>query len=231
LKKSLKWVPVLGWGMQFFDFIFLARSWASDRHYLASRLANIARHTQSGNYPLAFMFFPEGTLVSKDTRPLSKQYADKMGIEDMTHTLLPRSTGLHYILRSLSPRLPALHVLDATIAYPGIPRLGYGQSYYTLRSIFLDGVPPPVVHIHLRLFNVAASVPIGAISKTHSTDLLTAVNDFTSASTEVEVPEHDRIAFDEWLRDLWREKDSNMEEYLSTGTFTSSKLNAIEILL
>ena len=30
--------------------------------------------------PLTFILYPEGTLVSKDTRPISKKYADKLGI-------------------------------------------------------------------------------------------------------------------------------------------------------
>ena len=38
----------------------------------------------------------------------------------MRHTLLPRSTGLLYCLRSLSPQIPGLHLLDVTIAYDGI---------------------------------------------------------------------------------------------------------------
>lgn len=37
----------------------------------------------------------------------------------MRHTLLPRSTGLLYCLRSLSPQTPGLHLLDVTIAYEG----------------------------------------------------------------------------------------------------------------
>lgn len=30
--------------------------------------------------PLTLILYPEGTLVSKDTRPISKKYADKLGI-------------------------------------------------------------------------------------------------------------------------------------------------------
>jgi 1-acyl-sn-glycerol-3-phosphate acyltransferase len=119
LKKSLRWVPIVGWGMQFFNFIFLARSWASDRQELAVALASLGREAERDGKPLCFMLYPEGTLVSKDTRPRSKKYADKMGISDMKHILLPRSTGLHYSLRSLAPRIPDLQLVDLTVAYPG----------------------------------------------------------------------------------------------------------------
>ena len=89
----------------------------------------------------------------------------------------------------------------------GIPRRGYGQSYYTIRSVFLDRIPPPTVHMHLRLFDVSKSFPIGNASKTKSSELLDETINETDMSTEVEIPEEDdRAVFDEWLRNLWRHK-------------------------
>lgn len=66
--------------MQFYNFIFLARSWASDRLYLANRLAWLGKRAQEQDIPLTFILYPEGTLVSPNTRPISKKYADKLGI-------------------------------------------------------------------------------------------------------------------------------------------------------
>lgn len=97
LKKSLKWIPVIGWvrpliyvtpsdnqfivqAMQFFNFIFLARSWASDRIELATHLSKLGQQAETEDKPLTLIIYPEGTLVSKDTRPISKKFADKMGI-------------------------------------------------------------------------------------------------------------------------------------------------------
>jgi len=67
-------------GMQFFNFIFLARSWASDRVQLASDLSALGRQAEQQDKPLTLIIYPEGTLVSKDTRPISKRYADKIGM-------------------------------------------------------------------------------------------------------------------------------------------------------
>ncbi len=67
-------------GMQFFHFIFLARSWASDRLYLVKQLAVLGARAQDHDTPLTFILYPEGTLVSPDTRPVSKKFADKLGI-------------------------------------------------------------------------------------------------------------------------------------------------------
>lgn len=70
--------------MQFFNFIFLARTWAEDQNVMISKLSELAAHhtTTTSEYPeddepLNFMIFPEGTLISKNTLPISKKYADK----------------------------------------------------------------------------------------------------------------------------------------------------------
>ncbi|EUC63798.1 acyltransferase [Rhizoctonia solani AG-3 Rhs1AP] len=204
LKDSLKWIPIVGWGMQFFQFIFLARSWAHDKERLTSHLTRLARTAAGGKLPFLLLLFPEGTLVSPNTRPLSAKYAAKTGIQDMQHILLPRSTGLLFCLRTLAPHMPSLKLLDVTIAYPGIPRGGYGQAYYTLRSVFMQGVPPPRVHVHLRLYDVANDVPIGAPRGAE------------------EANETERAEFDRWLLERWREKDMLMEQQLTEGRFRAS---------
>lgn len=220
LKKSLKWVPIVGWGMQFFRFIFLARSWASDSLYLVKQLSLLGKRAQDHDTPLTFILYPEGTLVSPDTRPVSKKYADKLGISDMSHTLLPRSTGLLYSLRALSSCVPDLQLLDITMGYPGVPPTGYGQSYYTLRSIFCDRIPPPAVHMHIRRFDVAKHVPIGALSGGASRSQLNGSPH--GLTIGVDVPEGEREAFDVWLRDRWSEKDQLMQRFYDTGSFSPS---------
>lgn len=225
LKKSLKYLPILGWGMQFFQFIFLARSWASDRVALVQGLARVASQAKSTSTPLTFILYPEGTLVSRDTRPISKKYADKLGVPDTTHLLLPRSTGLLYSLRALAPRVPGLQLIDITMAYPGIPYAGWGQEFYTLRSVFVSGVPPPTIHLHVRKFDVRSEVPIGSVQ--YDTTPFVSSNakngEAKDASGrpdgEAEVPAGEAAAFDVWLREVWRQKDKLMERYHVTGTF------------
>jgi len=83
-ENSLTWILVVPLltnrviqGMQFYRFIFLARSWSTDRIYLGKHLVSIAQRAQRAGQAFALLIFPEGTLVSQDTRPLSKKYADK----------------------------------------------------------------------------------------------------------------------------------------------------------
>jgi hypothetical protein len=94
--------------------------------------------------------------------------------------------------------------------------MGYGQSYYTLRSIFIDGTPPPAIHMHIRRFDVAADIPIGNISGGMSK--APPRGDVPG----VDVPEDERQAFDVWLCDRWVEKDKFIQRFHDTGTFSSS---------
>ena len=122
--------------------------------------------------------------------------------------------------------------------------MGYGQSYYTLRSVFMDRVPPPEVHMHLRMFHVATEVPIGDLSSSNpavmppsrsNSDVGTNGDARTSTYTngngasdqklkavETDVPEEERVAFDLWLRDLWRTKDAKLEEFHQAGAILPS---------
>lgn len=228
LKNSLKWIPIVGWAMQLYNFIFLARSWASDRVNLASQLSSLGKQAEEKDDPFCFLLYPEGTLVSKETRPISRKFADKNGFSDLTHLLLPRSTGLHYSLRSLVPHIPDLHLIDMTVIYPGVPPLGYGQDYYTLRSIFIHGVPPPVIHIHLRIFDVT-DVPIGKFS---TESPVPADGQLGSSMMEVDISQAEKDAFDTWLRDLWQEKDTFIGRVSGTGLEkTSYTEGAVEIPL
>lgn len=146
---------------------------------------------------------PEGTLVSRLTRPVSAKFAEKMGIPDGVYTLLPRSTGLLFCLRSLAPLVPDLQLLDVTIAYPGIPQDGYGQDHYTLQSIFGRRVPPPIVHMHLRSDAVATDIPIGKTSTEKPEEIA------------LEATPEEKKVFEDWLLDRFRKKDEQLELFYS----------------
>ena len=106
--------------------------------------------------------------------------------------------------------------------------MGYGQSYYTLRSIFMDGVPPPAVHIHLRTFDVVSGVPIGAVP----TKKYTANGLLNQYPPEVDISEEEKEQFDVWLRELWQEKDESVTRFLETESFSKGRQGtAVEIPL
>ncbi|EWC47699.1 hypothetical protein DRE_02899 [Drechslerella stenobrocha 248] len=187
LKESLKWIPIIGWGMQFYGFIFLARKWETDQKRFQHRLQHLAARDRKpeDRSPMWLLIFPEGTNMCPSAKAASKKYAEKMGIKDNQHVLLPRITGLQYCLQQLDSSVEWLY--DCTMAYEGIPRDKYGQDIFTLRAQYLQGRPPKSVNLHFRRFRIS------------------------------NIPYNDTPSFDKWMRDRWAEKDEMMETYMTTG--------------
>lgn len=148
LKESLKNVPIIGWGAQFYNFIFLSRKWEEDQRTFEKHLEKLNKP----NDPMWLIIFPEGTNLSASTRANSKKWADKNGLQDMKHQLLPRSTGLRFCLNELKTTTNWLY--DCTIAYEGVPVGQFGQDIFTLRSSFFEGRPPKSVNMHWRRFRL-----------------------------------------------------------------------------
>ncbi|KAI9807392.1 MAG: hypothetical protein M1833_000137 [Piccolia ochrophora] len=193
LKESLKYIPVLGPGMMFYGFIFLARNWTKDKPRIAHRLQKLkSKHDGplSGSSrldPMWLMMFPEGTNLSNNGRRSSAKWAEKQGLADFHHELHPRTTGLLYCLQELRGTVD--WVYDCTVAYEGIPRGKYGQDFFTLWSSFFEGRPPKSVNMYWRRFAMS------------------------------DIPLDDADAFSRWLRLRWAEKDDLMETYMQNGRF------------
>ncbi|KAF2195085.1 acyltransferase-domain-containing protein [Zopfia rhizophila CBS 207.26] len=153
LKESLKNIPIVGWGCQFYNFIFLARNWEEDQRRFKKALSELNKPT----HPMWLIIFPEGTNLSQTTREKSRKWAEKNGLQDMKHQLLPRSTGLRFCLQELRETTEWLY--DCTIAYEGVPPGQFGQDIFTLRSSFFEGRPPKSVNMHWRRFHID-SIPM-----------------------------------------------------------------------
>ncbi|ORY88240.1 acyltransferase-domain-containing protein [Leucosporidium creatinivorum] len=207
LKSSLRKIPVIGWATRLYGFIFLARNWTADKVPFANQLKKVVRNLKRGgdDEKLALLVFPEGTLVTGNTRPKSLAFAEKSGVADLKHTLLPRSTGLFFALRNLAPSVPDLTLIDLTVAYPGTfnPPTSYPEDHYSL-SIWFKQVPPPSIHVHVRQFSVAKDVPLGVLDGSDGT------------------PEEKRV-FEEWLRKRWEEKDQMMLQFAKEGSFAGGE--------
>lgn len=226
LKKSLESIPILGYGMRNFRFIFLSRKWAQDKITLNNSLGTIdansrgvgplsgvrplrvdddgemhwdvSKTDETKTWPYILLLFPEGTNLSAATRRRSASFAEKVGKQPFRHVLLPHSTGLRSSLTLLKPSVEVVY--DVTIGYSGVGRNDYGELIYRLPNIFLKGQTPKLVDMHIRAFNVS------------------------------DIPVDDEEAFNQWLYGVWKEKDDLMEKYYQTGSFASDpELNQIVV--
>ncbi|EDU40733.1 1-acyl-sn-glycerol-3-phosphate acyltransferase 2 [Pyrenophora tritici-repentis Pt-1C-BFP] len=193
LKESLKYIPVLGWGMKLFGFIFLSRKWSTDKERFQHRLRKLSTsHSgplsgSKGLDPMWLLIFPEGTNLSTNGRESSQRWAAKNNMPDLRHALLPRSTGLSFCLQELKGSIG--HLYDCTVAYEGVPVGQYGQDLFTLRGTYFQGRPPKSVNMYWRRFAIA------------------------------DIPLHDEKEFSDWLLARWREKDDLLQYFVEHQRF------------
>ncbi|TXT06073.1 hypothetical protein VHUM_03546 [Vanrija humicola] len=207
LKWALQNVPIVGWGMRNFRFVFLKRSWAEDKDNLTNSLQRLASEAKENDAKALFVF-PEGTIPSDEERPKSARYAKKQGVDDFVGLLHPRSTGLLFCLRTLLPSVPDLKLLDVTITYPEIPFGKYPQSWYSLPSVFFNGVPPPTIRLHLSLYSDLNSPKCEIPSLKAS-----------SPTADGLAPEGEAREFELWLRKRWQAKEKRLEQTSKLSPF------------
>ena len=197
LKSSLKDIPIFGWGMQFFEFIFLSRKWSCDKSLIYSNLSR----SINDNMPLWLLLFPEGTVLTENTHQNSISYAKKMRIEDdPKHVLIPKSTGLYHSLQWLQPNVTCLY--DFTIGYSGLNGINCPFDEYPLDKVFFLGEGPTQIHIHVDRFE---------ISKLPGCDF--------KCQDDVD-PQ-----FSSWLRSRFLEKDNLLKEFYQNGKFPDMSRN------
>ncbi|KAI8646247.1 acyltransferase-domain-containing protein [Parasitella parasitica] len=148
LKHSLSQVPIYGMGMKFFEFIFLKRKLEHDKDNIVKNLETAKKRGR----PLWLVLFPEGTVISDDTRQKSKEFAAKLHMDDYKFTLLPRTTGLLLCKQTLGDSVEWLY--DLTVGYPGIEPGQNPEDVMTMKRIFCEGNGPHEIHIYMRRYRL-----------------------------------------------------------------------------
>ncbi|XP_057953560.1 1-acyl-sn-glycerol-3-phosphate acyltransferase 2-like [Malania oleifera] len=135
MKKSIKFLPVIGWAMWFSDYIFLERSWAKDESSLKSGFQQL----EDFSMPFWLAIFPEGTRFTQAKLQAAQEYAVSAGLPVPRNTLIPRTKGLVSAVNNLRSFVPAIY--NTTVAVPK------DEPSPTMLRI-LKG-KPSVVHVHI----------------------------------------------------------------------------------
>jgi len=156
LKKELFYIPIFGWGIYLFDFLFLSRKWEKDEMVLKQKV----KAWCADGKPFWYLIFPEGTTIQAVALKKSQQFAKEQNRPHFDLLLLPRTKGLQSSLETLGPRVNTVY--DLTMGYEGysgeIPSL---EQMYT-RNIdkdipsfrtLISGVAPEKVHFHVTKYN------------------------------------------------------------------------------
>ncbi|KAG1150790.1 hypothetical protein G6F37_003324 [Rhizopus arrhizus] len=136
LKHSLSLIPIYGTRLE---------------HDKDTVIKNLERAKKRDN-PMWLVLFPEGTVISDDTRARSKAFAQKFNMDDYKFALLPRTTGLLLCKDVLGDKVQWLY--DLTIGYPDIPAGENPEDVMTMKRIFCDRNGPHKIHIHVRRYRI-----------------------------------------------------------------------------
>ena len=118
VKHALKWVPGIGWGMQFISCPFVRRDWTTDRERIRHTFDTLVRE----RIPVWLVSFAEGTRSTPEKLLANAEWAVERGLEATQHVLIPRSKGFVATIHGLGDHLDAVY--DVTIGYEvGVPTL------------------------------------------------------------------------------------------------------------
>lgn len=112
MKKSSKFLPVIGWSMWFTEYLFLERSWAKDEDTLKSGLQRLKDFPQ----PFWLALFVEGTRFTPAKLLAAQEYAASQGLPVPRNVLIPRTKGFVSAVNNMRSFVPAIY--DMTVAIP-----------------------------------------------------------------------------------------------------------------
>lgn len=151
LKEGLKNIPIFGYGMKMFGYIFLKREWNTDREILETGIKSLFNKER-----FYLLLFPEGTFIDKETHPKSRAFCDKNKIVvdnevfNPNCVLLPRKTGFEMIFNTLKPQIEG--IIDITLLTT--PYKPYPSENFTLYEVFIKRSKKLNLSAHIKFLDL-----------------------------------------------------------------------------
>ncbi|CAF1596391.1 unnamed protein product, partial [Didymodactylos carnosus] len=129
-KKSLIYLPILGWCWVFTESIFLKRAWQTDKNVLLHDIQQLVDKYPK-NYFFTLFCSCEGTRFTEEKRLESMKIAREKNLPELKYHILPRTKGLTLLLQGINKQVTG--VLDITVGFtsldpnPGVQSLINGK--------------------------------------------------------------------------------------------------------
>lgn len=107
-KKSIQYLPTMGWAWKFSESVFLERNWDKDKEMIGRQVAEIAQYPD----PMFLLLFAEGTRFTEDKHKTSLNFAKEKGLPLLKRHLTPRTKGFTSSLPQLRGRVPAIYNIE-----------------------------------------------------------------------------------------------------------------------
>lgn len=233
LKKSLESIPILGFGMSNFNFLFMHRKWSDDRVNLLNTLKELDANAR-GLGPLAgkgpIEIDEDGVAIwDCKSQPSIEEKNSNSECWPYTFLLFPEGTNLTADTRSKSIKY-ANKINKTSFKHLLLPHVkGLLVTLKTLKpsidavydvTIGYSGVEHSsyaASHYSARQIFIEGKYP-------------KLVDIHIRAYKVKEIPLKDEDKFSEWLFNVWAEKDKLLEEYYTTGSFDQDQTKTTTVV-
>jgi 1-acyl-sn-glycerol-3-phosphate acyltransferase len=106
-RNNLKYIPIFGFYLKFYNFIKINKNLETDKYILTNAINKI----DSG----VIIIMPEGTRFTEENYKKSKEYSNKNNLTQFENLLYPKMKGLHIICDILNKNNKLGNIIDFTI--------------------------------------------------------------------------------------------------------------------
>ncbi|XP_070158521.1 1-acyl-sn-glycerol-3-phosphate acyltransferase gamma isoform X2 [Polyergus mexicanus] len=110
-KKSIQFIPTLGWAWKFAESIFLERSWEKDKENIKNQIKELVEYPDT----MWLLLYPEGTRFTSKKLEASQKFAIEKGLPVLKYHLTPRTKGFTASIQHI--RGKAMAIYDIQIAF------------------------------------------------------------------------------------------------------------------
>ncbi|XP_011498819.1 PREDICTED: 1-acyl-sn-glycerol-3-phosphate acyltransferase gamma-like [Ceratosolen solmsi marchali] len=144
-KKSIKYIPTLGWAWRFAESIFLERSWDKDKEIISLQIRELTDYPDT----MWLLLYAEGTRFTPEKAEASQQFAKERGLPILKHHLTPRTRGFTASIPNLRGKVGAIYNIQLAFKpsdpiKPTMTNLLLGKkvvAHMYINRIPLDTVP------------------------------------------------------------------------------------------
>ncbi|XP_026293500.1 1-acyl-sn-glycerol-3-phosphate acyltransferase gamma [Frankliniella occidentalis] len=144
-KKSIQFIPTVGWTWKFAESVFLERNWDKDKEIIGRQITELANHPT----PISLLLFAEGTRFTKEKHEASLKYAEEHNLPRLQHLLSPRVKGFITSIPYMRNKFGAIYDVTLCVkeSHPVAPTITsllkakYVEAHMYMQRIPLDEVP------------------------------------------------------------------------------------------
>lgn len=139
-KKSIQYLPPIGWMWKFSEFVFLERSFEKDKETIKYQISELCDYPD----PVWLLMTPEGTRYTKTKHEASLSFAKEKNLPLLKHHLTPRTRGFTTSLQFFRGKIPVIYNIQLAFEKdsktpPTLTSLLYGKPVHA--HLYIERIP------------------------------------------------------------------------------------------